>query len=215
MSNLTLALWTFLIPKSPWKIFLQFAETMDILKKHCLRTSIGGTTKQYRKFNTIWKKHSNNFALFGSHLPQSFTDISNHFGGIFKSQTVTRNTIDLKNTVAQLYNNIVCISMHLDLGHPFGGILWWEIFWGPPQKFFWSQIVLNVLFEFTNFFPRHLNVNVESIPGICTLHNFSQTPSRCMILTKKPIFTTINTVRNVYKILHVGRKSKLIYKDVF
>ena len=69
----------------------------------CLRTSIGGTTKQYRKFNTIWKKHSNNFALFGSHLPQSFTDISNHFGGIFKSQTVTRNTIDLKNTVAQLY----------------------------------------------------------------------------------------------------------------
>ena len=111
------------------RFFFILGERWTFYKNHCLRTSIGGTTKQYRKFNTIWKKHSNNFALFGSHLPQSFTDISNHFGGIFKSQTVTRNTIDLKNTVAQLYENYVCISMHLDLGHPFGGILrWWEIF---------------------------------------------------------------------------------------
>ena len=151
------------------RLFFILGERWTFYKKHCLRTSIGGTTKQYRKFNTIWKKHSNNFALFGSHLPQSFTDISNHFGGIFKSQTVTRNTIDLKNTVAQLYENYVCISMHLDLGHPLRGILWWEIFLGPPQKFFWRQIVLNVLFEFTNFFPRHLNVNVESIPGVYVL----------------------------------------------
>ena len=119
----------FLFQKVRDRFFFILGERWTFYKKLCcLRTSIGGTTKQYRKFNTIWKKHSNNFALFGSHLPQSFTDISNHFGGIFKCQTVTRNTIDLKNTVAQLYKMFVCISMHLDLGHPFGVILRWEIF---------------------------------------------------------------------------------------
>ena len=117
-----------------------FDSKKSLGEKHCLRTSIGGTTKQYRKFNTIWKKHSNNFALFGSHLPQSFTDISNHFGGIFKSQTVTRNTIDLKNTVAQLYENYVCISMHLDLGHPFGGILVGDFFEGCLNRFFTEKL---------------------------------------------------------------------------
>ena len=141
-------IWTFLIPKSPWKIFLHFGGTMDFYKKHCLRTSIGGTTKQYRKFNTIWKKHSNNFALFGSHLPQSFTDISNHFGGIFKSQTVTRNTIDLKNTVAQLYKMFVMYKYAFRFRTSIWGNIWvGDFFEGRLNRIFNRKIVLNLLFE--------------------------------------------------------------------